>query len=204
LTLAEIAAIFDRLTILLPRDSTNMGPRQMRSRPLGCDLEIILVFGMIHGKKDMCADYYLIPITIADRYPWAMNQLDHYNMERPITSGAGRNPKPEEVREALDDLSDYSVVYSVSEVSWQADIRSRKGIPLFSQNSLLNLVDFSGDESFPHLVCLESGDIGLNLLIAERLSRIIGSLYIIADTGAQPLIVAPGSDLAELKRHWEI
>ena len=152
----------------------------------------------------MCADYYLIPTAIADRYPWAMRQLNRYDMERPDTPGAGRNPKPEEVRKVLDHLAGYSVDYFVSEDNWQADIRSRKGIPLFRKNSLLNVIDFNGDESYPHLVCFESGDISLNLLIAERLSRISGPLYMVADTGAQPLIVTPGSDPAALKQHWDI
>lgn len=159
---------------------------------------------MDEANKTMCADYYFIPIAIADRYPWAMSQLNLFALPLPDSTGAGRNPKPEEVREVLDDLADYSVDYFVSEDHWQADIRARKGIPLFRKNSLLNLIDFNGDESCPFLVCLESGDISFNLIIAERLSRIIGPVYMVVDTGAQPFIVTPGSDPAALKQQGEI
>lgn len=151
----------------------------------------------------MCADYYLIPTAISDQYPWAMSQLALYDMAQSDVNDVGRNPKPEEVRELLDLLVDFSVDFFVSEDSWQADIRASKGIPLFRRASLLNVVDFNGDESRPHLFCLESGDLHLNILIAERLSRICGPLFFIPDTGAKPLLVKPGSDPAELKQHWE-
>jgi hypothetical protein len=106
------------------------------------------------------------------------------------------------LRELLDALSDYSIDYFINEESWQADIRANKGVPLFRPNSLLNVIDYNGDETCPHLVCLESGDIKLNFMIAERLSKICGPLFLIPDTGTLPLIVQPGSDPDDLMKQW--
>lgn len=142
----------------------------------------------------MGVDYYLVPTAIADQYPWAIDQLNHHAIEWANISGMGRNPKPYEVREVLDDLSEYAISYSVTENNWQADIRAKKGIPLLHANSLLNAVDYKGDESMPHLFCLEKGDLRLNLSIAEHLSRICGPIFLIPDTGAQPILVTPASD----------
>ena len=150
----------------------------------------------------MCADYYVIPVAISDQYPWAKSQLALLNMEQSDSNVVGRNPKPEEVRELLEKLADVSVDFFISEDGWQADVRAIEGIPLFRRASLLSVINFNGDESCPHLFCFESGDLQLNLRIAERLSRICGPLYFVPDTGLRPLIVKPGSDPAELKQHW--
>jgi hypothetical protein len=131
--------------------------------------------------------------------------LDLFNdfvLEWPNFPTEGRNLKPEELRELLDALSDYSIDYFINEESWQADIRANKGVPLFRPNSLLNVIDYNGDETCPHLVCLESGDIKLNFMIAERLSKICGPLFLIPDTGTLPLIVQPGSDPDDLMKQW--
>jgi hypothetical protein len=152
----------------------------------------------------MGTDYYLIPTSIVGQYPWVLDALNLYSMGWLNTSEVGRNPSPVELRAVLDELSDYDVQYSVSENNWQADIRARRGIPLFRPTSLLCVVDYTGDESESHLVCLESGDMYLNLLIAERLSRTCGPLLIIPDTGTLPLLVTPGSDPTELIRNWGI
>lgn len=151
----------------------------------------------------MCADYYVIPAAISDQYPWAMSQLAIYDLAQLDSNIEGRNPKPEEVREILDILSDISVDYFVSEKNWQAEIRAIKRIPLFRSYSLLNAIDFNGDESSPHLFCFESGDLRLNLLITERLSRVCGPLFFLPDTGVRPLLVNPGSDPGELINQWE-
>jgi hypothetical protein len=152
----------------------------------------------------MGADYYLVPTAIASQYPWAIEQLDRHAMQWPEISGAGRNLKPSEVRAVLDILSDYSISYSVSEDNWQAEIHAAQGIRFLRPNALLNAVDYAGDEATACLFCLEKGDPRLNLLIAERLSRICGPLFLIPDTGAHPLLVTPGSDPAQLMRNWTI
>lgn len=151
----------------------------------------------------MGADYYLIPASIVGQYPWASEILKGHDRDWSNRNGEGRNPTPEELRKVLEELTDYSVVYAVSEDNWQADIRARSGFGLFRQNALLNAVDFNGDQATPHLVCLEGGDLKLNLLIAERISRICGPLFVIPDTGTKPLTVASGADPGQLIKRWQ-
>ena len=103
----------------------------------------------------MGADYYLVPTALASQYPWAIEQLDRHAMQWPGISGAGRNLKASEVRAVLDDLSDYSISYSISGDNWQAEIQAAKGIRFLRSNALLNAVDYAGDEASARLFCLE-------------------------------------------------
>lgn len=152
----------------------------------------------------MGATYYVISASLADRYPWAADSLKRHGMFRLMTPESGRNPTPRELREVLDDLSGYTVDYLVSKDNWQADIRAKKGVPLFRPTALLNVIDYHGDETTPHLICFEKGDPRFNILIVERLSRICGLLFIIPDTGAQPLAVTPGVDPTDAMKVWKM
>jgi hypothetical protein len=125
-------------------------------------------------------------------------------MVPPSPSKPGRNPTPRELRTVLDELSGYTVDYRIGPGNWQADVEANTGFRLFRSTALVNVIDFQGDEASPHLFCFEKGDLRLNILIVERLSRLCGSLFVVPDTGAQPLLVTPGTDPKDAIKVWEI
>jgi hypothetical protein len=151
----------------------------------------------------MGATYYVISASFADQYPWAADALRRQDKVPRFSHKPGRNPTPRELRGVLDELTDFTVDYFVSQDNWQADIRANAGVPLLRSTALLNVIDFQGDETMPHLICFEKGDMKLNILIVERLSRICGTLYVIPDTGARPLPVTPGIDPTEAAKLWK-
>jgi hypothetical protein len=107
-------------------------------------------------------------------------------MVPPLAQAPGRNPTPPELRDVLDELTDFTVDCFVSHENCQADIHADAGIPLLHSTALLNVIDFQVDETIQHLICFEKGDMKLDVLIVERLSRICGTRLIIPDTGARP------------------
>jgi hypothetical protein len=151
----------------------------------------------------MGVSYYVVPAAIADQFPWAADTLRRFDMLPHLTHEPGRNPTLLEVREVLGELPDFSVDYVVGHDNWQAEIRADAGAPLLRSTALLNAIDFRGDETIPHLICFEKGDLKLDVLIVEHLSRICGTIYVIPDTGARPLPVHPGIDPSEAVRYWK-
>jgi hypothetical protein len=152
----------------------------------------------------MGATYYVISVSIADQYPWAADALRRYDMVLQPPAEPGRNPTPRDLRAVLDGLSDHTVNYIVGPGNWQADVEAKTGFRLFRPTALVNVIDFQGDETTPHLICFEKGDLRLTILIVERLSRTCGNLLVVPDTGAQPLLVTPGIDPSIAIKVWEI
>lgn len=152
----------------------------------------------------MGATYYVISISNADQYPWAANTLQHHGMIPPTHSESSRNPTPQELREVLDSLSGYRVEYLVSQNNWQALVEAKKGFPLLRSTTLVDVVDFQGNESIPRIISFEKGDLVLNILIVERLSRICGTLLVLSDTGAKPLVIVPGIDPKDVIKVWKV
>jgi hypothetical protein len=150
------------------------------------------------------ATYYVVSVSMADQYPWAADSLRRYNMGPPSPSEVGRNPTPRELRTVLDELSGYTVDYLVGPGNWQADVDAKTGLRPFRSTTLVSVIDFQGEETTPHLFCFEKGDLTLNILIVERLSRLCGPLFVVPDTGARPLLVTPGIDPKDAVKVWEI
>jgi hypothetical protein len=167
--------------------------------------DILLRRVLLAGEQiNMGATYYVISISTADQYPWAADPLQHYDMLPKSPSEPGRNPTPNELREVLDGLQGYTIEYMVSMDNWQAVVEAKKGFPLFRSTALVDVIDFQGDEMEPHVICFEKGDLNLNILLVERLSRKCGTLLIVPDTGAKPFIVSPGMDHQDAIKDWEV
>jgi hypothetical protein len=147
--------------------------------------------------------YNVISAGAVHRYRFAVEALSRYDMVPPAPTQPGRNPSPQELRAVLDDLPGYAVSYAVNPGNWQAEVEATSGFPLFRANTLLCVVEFQGDEALPHLFYFDGGDARLNLLIAERLSRQCGPLYLFPDTGARPLLVTPGLNPADGVKGWQ-
>lgn len=146
--------------------------------------------------------YNVISVAVVDRYPFAVKCLRHYDMVSPVLSKPGRNPTPQELRTVLDELAGYTTAYFVSPGNWQASVEASTGLRPFRSSTLVNVVNFLGDETIPHLFYFEKGDVKLNILIVERLSRLCGPFYVFPDTGVQPLLVTPGIDPAKAVKTW--
>ena len=123
-------------------------------------------------------------------------------MTPPPSSGLSRNPSPLELRTVLDGLPGYTTDYLVSPGNWQASVEAATGLRVFRSETLISVVDYSGNETAPHVFYFE-GDPRLNILIVERLSRLCGPLFVFPDTGARPLLVTPGIDPTDAVKVWE-
>jgi hypothetical protein len=106
------------------------------------------------------------------------------------------------LRAVLDELSGYAIEYHVSPTNWQASVAANRGLWLLRASTLATVVHYRGDEAMPHLFYFE-GDAKLSILIAERLSRLCGFLYLFPDTGGQPVLVTPSIEPSEAVRAWE-
>jgi len=145
--------------------------------------------------------YNIISAGAVEQYPFAVRSLRSFGMAPPPPSGPSRNPSPQELRTVLDELAGYRTSYSVGPGNWQASVDAIAGFPLFRRETLISVVDYSGQETVPHLFYFE-GDPRLNILIVERLSRLCGPLFVFPDTGARPVLVTPGLDPRDAVRVW--
>jgi hypothetical protein len=148
--------------------------------------------------------YNVISAGVVDQYPFAVECLRFCEIVPPSASEPGRNPSPQELRAVLDDLPGYKTDYLVSPGNWQASVGATTGLRLFRSETLISVVDFRGDETLPHLFYFDKGDLRLNILIVERLSRLCGPLFVFPDTGARPFLVTPGIDPTDAIKAWEI
>jgi hypothetical protein len=149
------------------------------------------------------AAYNVISAGAVHQYPFAVQSLRFHDMTPPPSSGLSSNPSPLELRTVLDDLPGHTTDYFVSPDNWQASVEAVTGLRLFRPSTLITVVDFRGDETMPHLFYFDGGDPKLNVLVAERLSRLCGPLLVFPDTGARPLLVTPGIDPTDAVKVWE-
>jgi hypothetical protein len=148
--------------------------------------------------------YNVISASVVHQYPFAVESLEYHDMVPPSPTKPGRNPSPKELRAALDELEGYTIDYFADRGNWQASVEATTGLRLFRSSTLVNVVDFLGDETMPHIFYFEKGDPKLNILIVERLSRFCGPLFVFPDTGDRPLLVTPGVDPVEAVKVWGI
>lgn len=151
----------------------------------------------------MGAAYNVISAGAVQQYPFAVQSLRFHHMTPPPSSGPSRNPSPLELRTVLDRLPGYATDYFVSPGNWQASVEAATGLRVFRSETLISVVDYSGNEATPHVFYFNDGDPRLNILIVERLSRLCGPLFVFPDTGARPLLVTPGIDPTDAVKVWE-
>ena len=147
--------------------------------------------------------YNVVSAGAVHRYPFAIECLRTYGMVPPSVPGPSREPSPQDLRTVLDALPGYATDYLASPGNWQASVKATTGLRLFRPGTLITVVDFQGDEARPHLFYFDKGEPTLNILIVERLSRLCGPLFVFPDTGARPLLVAPGIDPRDAVQVWE-
>jgi len=148
--------------------------------------------------------YNVIAAGAVNRYPFAVECLKHYEIDSASASASNNNPSPLELRAVLDDLTGYATDYQVSPGNWQALVEATTGLKFLRPGTLVCVVDYQGDETKPHIFYFDKGDLKLNILIVERLSRLCGPFYIFPDTGAKPLLVTPGTDPTKAVKEWKI
>ena len=152
----------------------------------------------------MGAAYNVISAEAVHKYPFAVQSLRFHDMTPPPSPGLSRNPSPLELRTVLDGLPGYYTTdYLVGPGNWQASVEAASGLRIFRSETLISVVDYSGNETAPHVFYFDEGDPRLNILIVERLSRLCGPLFVFPDTGGRPLLVRPGIDPTDAVRVWE-
>jgi hypothetical protein len=124
-------------------------------------------------------------------------------MTPPPLSGLSRNPSPLELRTVLAGLPGHTTDYFVSPGDWQASVEAATGLRVFRSETLISVVDYSGNETTPHVFYFDEGDPRLNIPIVERLARLCGPLFVLPDTGARLLLVTPGIDPTDAVKVWE-
>lgn len=152
----------------------------------------------------MGAAYNVISVGTVREHPFAIECLQSNNMYPAAADRQSRNPTPQELRTVLDALSGYSTEYLVTKTNWQASVEARGGFWLLRSSTLVNVVEYDGEETSPCMVTFEKGNPELIIQIVEQLSRLCGPLFIFSDTGARPLLVRPGVDPAEAIKVWDV
>src|SRR5262249_19312203 len=129
--------------------------------------------------------------------------LRKVGVELPEGNLSSRNPTPRELREVAGSRTDLTVtVFSPPEHAWQIMFEGRND-PDHEPWTLLNVFEFSGDETAPHTIWFEKGWPSLILRIVHALSVCCGPLVVIPDTGCQPIVVSTGDDVPTLLATWE-
>jgi hypothetical protein len=115
----------------------------------------------------------------------------------------GRNPTPLELRTIASELTDLSVeLPSPPEEAWQIMIQWKTD-PENEPWTLLNVTDFTGDETVPHAIWFEKGWPSLILRVVHLLSFRCGPLVVFPDTGCEPIVVSANDDVRQLLANWE-
>ena len=113
----------------------------------------------------------------------------------------GRAPTPNELANALDALSDFSVDYNISDGVWQAQVDD----PTDAEGgmwTLVNVMQPTGDDD-PCRFYFEKGSPELIAAILHKLSAITGPFALVPDTGCPSLVVTPDADVKSLLESWE-
>jgi hypothetical protein len=119
------------------------------------------------------------------------------------SGNSSRNPTPLELRAVAAQLTDLHVdLYSPPEHAWQIMIQGKKD-PDNEPWTLLNVTEFSGDETVPHAIWFEKGWPSLILRVVHALSLRCGPLVIVPDTGCKPIVVSASDDVGRLFANWE-
>lgn len=114
-----------------------------------------------------------------------------------------RNPTPAELRDVAAELTDLHFdLYSPPEHDWQIMIQGKKD-PDHEPWTLLNVLNFNGDETSAHEIWFEKGWPSLILRIVHALAKRCGSLVIVPDTGCKPIVVSSADDVGQMFATWE-
>jgi hypothetical protein len=114
----------------------------------------------------------------------------------------------------LDSFTDCTTEYATGDERWldnfwQASIYETAGYdpgppPCISgPNTLINVLNFNGNEQVPHSFYFEKGWTELILKITERLAHLTGPLLVIPDSGKRPILVCGGEQITTLLQVWE-
>jgi hypothetical protein len=138
--------------------------------------------------------YSVIPLA-SDIAEW----LDEQHVAYPH-GAAGRNPTPDEVRDATSNLHGFVVEYIGGDQFTQVDIHA----PNEAEGpwTLLNLQSRRGSD-VPVEIYFEKGWPEAIVPVLLRLSAVTGPLLLLADTGEAPVVITPDKALETVLEEWE-
>ncbi len=150
--------------------------------------------------------YSVMPIDEEHWQQWN-EYLAQFGARIPI-GVASRYPLPSEIRQVLDEMTDYTKKYFITEKVWDVDIYEtifydEEKHHSTGKHASINSIGPALNESSPLHIYFHSGTEEVNLEIVLRLSVFTGPLILMADDDIVPLIVADRQQLADLVNQWE-
>jgi hypothetical protein len=150
--------------------------------------------------------YSIVPF-VEEYYSEFVEYLADFGIEIP-TGTKSRYPTPLEIRQALDEMPEYTKRYSISHMSWDVDIyetafydqelrRSR------GKYASINSVGPAPDETIPLHIYFHGGTDEVNLEIVMRLTKFTGPLVLMAESDAIPVLVTHGDNVSDLMQQWQ-
>ncbi len=135
----------------------------------------------------MVRDVLYSVVTLHDcmQDPASLAWLAHSDAPLPGVTPPGRYPAPSEIIAVCEGIPGIRAAYKIGSRTWQAVLTSRKDVSW----GILQVVDFTGDESQPHRFCFPAGWDEVILLAASHLAKVCGPLVLLHDSGAPPQVI---------------
>ena len=119
-----------------------------------------------------------------------------------------RYPTPSEIRQALNEMTEYTKDYFITEKAWDVDIYEtasydQKLHRIDGKYATIYSIGPALSESLPLPIYFHGGWEEVNLEIVLRLTYFTGPLMIMCDVDTVPLLVSPGAELTDLLSRWK-